>query len=63
MAVADDNPDAQAERYERGKITLSRDAKGKPWWRVTVYIGDSAEDLDIATDEALRIDGRLAAEA
>ena len=53
-----DNP----ERYERGKISLIRTDRGKAWWRITVYVGDSTEDLDRATDEALRIDARLHSE-
>jgi phosphoglycolate phosphatase-like HAD superfamily hydrolase len=57
-----------AERFEfaeRSKIMLGRTPTkaGQPpgplWWRVTIYVGDSREDVDAALEEALRVDERL----
>ena len=54
---------AETERWERGKISLIRNDRGKPWWRITVYIGDEREAVDQAVDEALRVDARFRSEA
>ena len=53
---------AETERWERGKISLIRNDRGKAWWRITVYIGDEREDVDQAVDEALRVDARFRSE-
>lgn len=46
---------------ERSKIMLGRAVNGKKelWWRVTIYVGDSREDIDHAVEEALRVDALL----
>ncbi len=50
---------------ERSKIAVGRtpkrkqDRAGEPWWRVTVYAGDSREEIDVAVAEALRVDAEL----
>ena len=59
MSVERDSDPAKESRYERGKVTLSRDMRGKSFWRVTVYVGDTQEELDLAVDEAKRIDARF----
>lgn len=48
---------------ERSKIMLGRAVNGKKelWWRVTIYVGDTREDIDHAVREALRVDRELAA--
>jgi hypothetical protein len=57
---------ASQERFEmaeRSKIAVGRQPTGRGpgnlWWRLTVYVGDSRDDLDRALDEALRLDGEL----
>ena len=64
--MSHERPDAErGEMMERGKIMLGRTPTkpGQPagplWWRVTIYIGDSREDIDAAMDEALRVDERF----
>lgn len=46
---------------ERSKIMLGRAVNGRKelWWRVTIYVGDSREDVDRAVQEALRVDQLL----
>ena len=46
---------------ERSKVMLGRAVQGKKelWWRVTIYVGDTREDIDQAVNEALRIDAWL----
>jgi hypothetical protein len=46
---------------ERSKIMLGRSVNGKKelWWRVTIYVGDTREDIDHAVQEALRVDDLL----
>lgn len=62
-----DSPDG-AERFEyaeRSKIMLGRTPTkpGQPpgplWWRVTIYVGDTREDVQAALDEAIRVDEAL----
>ena len=46
---------------ERSKVMVGRAVNGRKelWWRVTIYVGDSREDIDLAVGEALRVDGLL----
>lgn len=49
------------EMAERSKIMVGRTPNGQGklnalWWRVTIYVGDSREDIDQAVEEALRVD-------
>lgn len=48
---------------ERSKVMIGRAPGGKGpsrlWWRVTVYVGESKEEIDEAVAEALRIDRDL----
>lgn len=60
---ARDDDLAHTERYERGKISLVRNDRGTPWWRITVYLGDSRAEIDAAVEEALRVDRRFRDEA
>lgn len=58
-------PDAErGEFMERSKIMVGRapGQSNKPsrlWWRVTIYAGDTREDIDHALEEALRVDQLL----
>ncbi len=57
-----DQPRPEREQLaERSKVMLGRAVNGKKelWWRVTIYVGDSREDIDLAVEEALRVDERL----
>lgn len=57
-----DQPRQEREQLaERSKIMLGRAVNGRKalWWRVTIYVGDSREDIDQAVEEALRIDQLL----
>jgi phosphoglycolate phosphatase-like HAD superfamily hydrolase len=54
----------RGEMMERSKIMVGRTPNGRGkvnalWWRVTIYVGDSREDIDAALAEALRIDSLL----
>lgn len=54
-----EQPQPEREQLaERSKIMLGRSVNGKKelWWRVTIYVGDTREDIDHAVDEALRVD-------
>jgi hypothetical protein len=55
-----DKPDEDRDRYEGGKIALLHHG-GKVNWRITVYVGDSREELDRAADEAWRLHERFVA--
>jgi hypothetical protein len=59
-------PDADRYEYaERSKIMVGRApgqngrGPGALWWRVTIYAGDTREEIDQALDEALRVDDLL----
>jgi hypothetical protein len=58
-----DQPRQEREQLaERSKIMLGRAVNGRKelWWRVTIYVGDTREDIDHAVQEALRVDEWLA---
>jgi hypothetical protein len=58
-SLLQDQPRPDREQLaERSKIMLGRSVNGEKelWWRVTIYVGDTREDIDCAVGEALRVD-------